>query len=222
MRFPGKPMADIGGQPMIERVWRAAQQARLLDRVIVATDDDRIANHIVGLQGDVEITDPNLPSGTDRCYQAIVQRGWTPQVVVNIQGDEPLLHGSLIDQLVERILKGDCDVTTPIKQLSSPEEHITPSVVKVAVTATNRALYFTRAAIATNWKHIGLYAYTWPTLELHIKKAPSQLEEAEKLEQLRVLEAGARFQCVVTDAEMIAVDVPEDVARVLQHLPIMG
>lgn len=217
-RLPGKPLVDIVGKPMIERVWKAASDATTLDKLIIATDDQRIVDVATAFGADVELTDPDIPSGTDRCHAVITQRGLQPTVVINIQGDEPLLDPTVIDAMVGRIQLGDCDVTTPITAIRDASELAEPSVVKVAVTADGRALYFTRAAIATEWKHIGLYAYTWQALCLHKQKAPSKLEEAERLEQLRLLESGARFQCVITTSTFQAVDTPADVQRVINLL----
>lgn len=221
-RLPGKPLVDLGGQTMVERVWRAASAATTLDQVLVATDDERIADVVRGFGGDAELTDPNLPSGTDRCYAAIVQRGWQPSIVVNIQGDEPLLQAHVVDDLVLCIQKGNCDVATPIQRIADNTELLTQSVVKVAVAEDFHALYFTRAPIATHWKHVGLYAYTWQALTKHITTAPSQLEGAEKLEQLRLLEAGARFVCVETTVPFRAIDTPDDIEPVLQLLALKG
>lgn len=216
-RLPGKPLVSILGQSMIHRVWSAAIGSTRLDSVIVSTDDERIVRHVREFGGDVELTDPALPSGTDRCYATIMQRGLNPTLVVNIQGDEPLLVPDVINTMVDRLAEGDCDVTTPIHRIEADELQL-PSVVKVAVTEHLRALYFTRAPIATPWKHIGLYAYTWQALCMHIQKAPSKLEGDEKLEQLRLLEAGAHFQCVVTNTQFQAVDTPADVERVVRLL----
>jgi 3-deoxy-manno-octulosonate cytidylyltransferase (CMP-KDO synthetase) len=220
-RLPGKPLIDLAGQPMIERVWRAASQAHVLDRILVATDDQRIAEVVRGFGGDVELTASDLPSGTDRCYAAVMQRGWTPDIVVNIQGDEPLLDPVVINGLVELLQSSGADVATPVQRITEEERQL-PSVVKAVVNSAGIATAFTRNPVPTPWKHIGIYAYTWAALESHITKAPSQMEGAERLEQLRLLEAGARYACLVTNAAFMAVDTAEDAERVRRELLTRG
>ncbi len=206
---------------MIEHVWRSTTKATTLDHVLIATDDQRIADVARGFGADVELTDPHVPSGTDRCYHAIQQRGLQPDVVVNIQGDEPMLDPAVIDGLVDLLRVSGADVATPIQHIRD-DERTEPSVVKVEVSAEGFATRFTRDPIATPWKHIGIYAYTRAALQLHITKAPSQMEGAEKLEQWRLLEAGARFVCLITTASFMAVDTPEDAERVRAVLTARG
>lgn len=230
-RLPGKPLIDLHGRTMIEHVWRAAKDAEVLDRVLVATDDHRVAAEAMGFGAEVVLTSPDLASGSDRCDAAIRQLRLTPSVVVNIQGDEPLLPSSLILHLVDGLQKG-ADVATPVSPIGAVDELASPTVVKVVRGADGRALYFSRAAIPfrrditadvwldghTYWKHIGMYAFTWDALRRHVSLPPSPLERAEALEQLRLLEDGAIIRCVETDEVLIGVDTAADAERVRDHL----
>lgn len=231
-RLPGKPLIDLEGQSMIERVWRAASLCKTVDKVIVATDDGRVAHEVKRLGGDVEITSPELQSGTDRCYAVISQRGLTPNVVVNIQGDEPLLTPELVDSLIQRLLSSTADVSTPVMRITDAAELEDPSVVKVVMAANNTALLFSRSVIPFNrnversewlshyeyWKHAGIYAYRIEALRKHIGLPVSKLEIAESLEQLRMLEQGAQFLCVESDVVLKSVDTPSDAERVREYI----
>jgi 3-deoxy-manno-octulosonate cytidylyltransferase (CMP-KDO synthetase) len=244
-RFPGKPLVDVLGKSMIQRVWEGAKEANLLRHVLVATDDERIANHCADFGADALMTSPDLPSGTDRILAAF--RSYTANtstafdVVVNIQGDEPLLNGDVIDALVEEISNRDCAsnlVCTPVKRITTADDLANPNVVKVAMNAERTALYFSRSPIphirgfsshgdwlqsqqgveCAFWKHIGIYAYTTPALTRFGELTPSVLEQCEQLEQLRLLEDGTAYICVETDREFVAIDTPEDARRVREIL----
>ncbi len=227
-RLPGKPLVDLNGKPMIQWVWEAARTARQIDRLVVATDNDLIADVVRGFGGDAVMTDPTLPSGTDRCAAATQILGIDADIVLNIQGDEPLIPGELLDDLILTVKRGDCDVATPVARITDAADLSDPGIVTVAAGADGRVLYFSRSPIPhmrgkamsewlqlyPYWKHIGLYAYTAEALQRHINLPVSALEEAEALEQLRLLEDGARFHCVLTEAKLVAVDTPADAERV--------
>lgn len=230
-RFPGKPLALIGGKPMLEWVWRRARAARQVAEVIVATDDERIARMVTAFGGQVAMTDPALPSGTDRVAAAL--RGVTADIVVNVQGDEPLLPPRVIDTLVTAMRESGAEMGTVAVPLGlTSAEFSNTNVVKVVVNSDGCALYFSRApvpfprdgkaAVEGLW-HWGLYAYRRDFLERFVGWAPSPLELCEKLEQLRALEHGARIKVIVErQAQSAGVDVPDDVAKVESLLRARG
>ncbi|MFN6135467.1 MAG: 3-deoxy-manno-octulosonate cytidylyltransferase [Bacteroidota bacterium] len=231
-RLPGKPLVDLFGQTMIERVWRGAAGCPLLDVVIIATDDERIMSEAARIGARAVMTDPDLPSGTDRCYAAVRAMDSRPDIVINIQGDEPLLQPHVLTDLIKGLEASPAHIATPVTRISSPHDLADPNVVKVAATAQGRALYFSRSAIpymrgadmdawldrGPYWKHIGIYAYRYAALERHVSLAPTTIEQWESLEQLRLLSDGAYFQCVETTAPFISVDTPEDADRVRAFL----
>ncbi len=243
-RFPAKPLADLLGKPMIQRVWEGAQEAQQLQHILIATDDERIATVCRGFGAEVVMTAPDLPSGTDRilsAYRIFAERtGKNFDAVVNIQGDEPLLRGAVVDDLLTELGKHDLSqhiVTTPIKRIASTDDLETPHVVKVAMTPARKALYFSRSPIPhyrkstlyadwleahTYWKHIGIYAYTAPALMRFGELSPSPLEELEQLEQLRLVEDGTVFYCVPTEEEFVAVDIESDAEKVCHILRERG
>ena len=221
-RLPGKALADIAGRPMIEHVYRRAAAARCVSRVIVATDDQRIADTVVRFGGEAVMTSAAHQSGTDRLAE--VAASLSCDVVVNVQGDEPVLAAETIDAAVEPL---SCDASLPMstlrRRITDPAEHQNPHVTKVVVDQDGFALYFSRAPIpytrpgqpaAPAWAHIGLYAYRRETL-LRLARLPqTAMERAEALEQLRALEHGIRIKVVQTAHASIGVDTPEDLARV--------
>jgi len=231
-RFPGKPLIDICGQTMLERVWRAATAAKTIDVVVIATDDYRIEAEALRIGARCCRTSPDLPSGTDRCFATVQELGLRPTHVVNIQGDEPLVPPTLLDELVRVSLESGADVVTPVSRIIMREELDDSAVVKVVRAASGSALYFSRSAVPfyrgaerhqwlshqTFWRHVGLYSYTMSALAMHVSLPPSHLEQSEALEQLRLLEQGAQFHCVETGAELISVDVPADADRVRNWL----
>lgn len=225
-RFPGKPLAKIGGKPLVQHVVERCQRARALDEVIVATDDTRIWE-VAQQFCRAEMTAPSHPSGTDRVAEVATRCAC--DAVVNIQGDEPLIEPSVIDA-VARALQ-EAEMSTAASPLEDPQEYESPNVVKVVVNAEGRALYFSRRAIpylreAANrpapeqlaafpfLKHIGLYGYRRATLLQLVKFPVSPLEAAEKLEQLRALENSISLAVVRVDYASVGVDVPADVKRV--------
>lgn len=229
-RLPGKPLIDLEGQSMIQRVYNSAKASAALDRVVIATDDARVVQEAHRIGAEVVITDPALPSGTDRCAAVVDILGVRPEIVVNIQGDEPLLMPQVVTDIVDAVRTTNADVATPVTVIKDPGVLLDPSTVKVAMSASGRAVYFSRSVIPyvrdvpilqwfdhqRFWKHIGLYAYTLDALRKHCSLPGSPLEKAESLEQLRMLESGAWFQCVETTQHFISVDTPED-AEAVRH-----
>jgi 3-deoxy-manno-octulosonate cytidylyltransferase (CMP-KDO synthetase) len=227
-RFEGKVLAPIDGRPMIEHVWQRTRQCRRIDEVWIACDDQRVYDAACAFGAKAIMTDPKHASGTERIAEAAVKI--KADIFVNIQGDEPLIDPGVIDALV-RMMQEDpsCSMGTVVSRLTDPEDLNNPNVVKVVVDRDGYALYFSRVAIPFNrdkkfsteivyYKHIGLYAYRRDFL-LNWKNFPvSQLEVAERLEQLRVLEAGGKIKVFVTEFESVGVDTPQDVKRVAARL----
>ncbi len=230
-RFPGKPLVDIGGKSMIERVYAQVRKATLIDHVVVATDDIRIMEHVQGFGGNVVLTSQDHPSGTDRCFEALQQVGEDFQYVINIQGDEPFIRPEQID-LLAALLDGDTFIATLVKELKDEESLFNPNIVKAVVSQQGQALYFSRSPIPharniaeKDWlskhkyfKHIGLYGYRADILEQLTKLPPSPLELVESLEQLRWLDNGYIIQTAETKSETIGIDTPEDLQRALDYL----
>lgn len=227
-RFEGKVLAQINGKPMIEHVWQRARQSRLLNEVIIACDDERIARAAEKFGAKAVLTSKDHACGTDRVAQAAADV--SAEIIVNIQGDEPLIHHNVIDDLVAA-LQGDSSskMATAIKIIQSAEELANPNVVKVVVDAQGNALYFSRSVIPYDrdnagickikyYKHLGIYAYRRNFLLKFRDMPKSRLEQAEQLEQLRALEAGVKIRTVLTDIETVGVDTPEDLARVVKIL----
>lgn len=223
-RFPGKPLADVNGLPMVVRVMQRAREAAVFDEVLVATDDVRIAEVVHAHGGKAILTSEDCPNGTYRCYEALQHweeaTGQEVEAVVNVQGDEPYVHPEQLRDLAQLIRKPSASVATLAKVMApeSPGLH-DPNRVKVVCDAKGRALYFSRSAIphgAGPWnKHIGLYAFTRTALEALIHLHPTSLESRERLEQLRWLEHGWRIDVGLTPHETPAVDTPEDLARII-------
>ena len=228
-RFPGKPLALIAGKPLVQRVYEQARQARRLDEVIVATDDERIRQVVENFGGRVVLTSPACPSGTDRVAEAARQ---VPcDLVVNIQGDEPLLPPAMIDQLVAGLEAAPAfPMGTLVRPIESAEIWANPNVVKVVFGAAGNALYFSRCPVPFGrdaggqyvagqaHKHIGIYAYRKNFLLKFVTLPQSVLEKTEKLEQLRALENGFAIKVLVTPYDSVGVDVPADVEIVEEIL----
>lgn len=222
-RFPGKPLALIGGISMIERVYRQAEKSELLSEVLVATDDQKIFDHVVSFGGNVMMTSPDHQSGTDRCAE-VISRKTNSDIVINIQGDEPFIYPQQIDQLVQVFAESETQIATLIKKIGSKEELANPNIPKVVIQKNRNALYFSRSVIPFSkanqlndlifYKHIGIYGYrTEILIKLSVLKQ-SPLEIAESLEQLRWLENGYEIKTALTEFENYAVDSPEDVQKV--------
>ena len=223
-RLPGKPLADIAGRPMVEHVYRRAQAASSLAAVLVATDDVRVRDAVRAFGGEVRMTAAGHGSGTERLAEAV--RDLPCDIVVNVQGDEPLVEPAAIDLAVQALREApDAPMSTACCELNGDAELADPNVVKVVVDSEGFALYFSRAAIPHRrrgggavpggvYKHVGLYAYRRNFL-LHIAALePTPLEQAEQLEQLRVLEHGYRLRAVPVPGAPVGVDTPEDLERV--------
>jgi len=225
-RLPGKALVNIAGKPLIQWVWERASLAKKLDALIVATDDERIVSAVQNFGGRAVMTKPDHPSGTDRIAEAI--KGIAADVVVNVQGDEPLVDPALIDRVAEVLLTGkDWDMATAVTPMDSDEMLHDPSVVKAVFAADGCALYFSRSVIpfmrdarptigakdGRYWRHVGIYGYQCKFLERLVKTPPCDLELAEKLEQLRALHIGARMKVLKTESPGPGVDTPEDVKR---------
>nr|WP_256534152.1 3-deoxy-manno-octulosonate cytidylyltransferase [Lewinella sp. JB7] len=229
-RLPGKPLADLAGQSLIQRVYGAVSGCTIVDRVIVATDDDRIFRHVESFGGSVVMTSPDHPSGTDRVAEAARQFP-EAEIVVNVQGDEPFIEPAQIAGVVEPFRDAGiaiCTLATPVR-----DEHalLSPNVVKVVRDAEGRALYFSRHAIpylrdvpVGRWidqgkhlQHLGLYAYRAGTLQQLTELAPAPLEADEALEQLRWLSAGFGIHVGLTDLPSIGIDTPADLAAAVRR-----
>jgi 3-deoxy-manno-octulosonate cytidylyltransferase (CMP-KDO synthetase) len=219
-RLPGKALADIAGKPMIEHVYRRAAAATTVSRVIVATDDPRIADAVERFGGEARLTSASHQSGTDRLAE--IATSLDCDVIVNVQGDEPLLAPETIDEAV-RPFHGhpELEMSTLVRKISNAAEMTNPNVTKAVLDEQGFAMYFSRAAIpyersahADAWAHIGLYAYRRDVLLRFAALPQSDLERAEALEQLRALAHGIRIKAVRTTFHTIGVDTPEDLERV--------
>ncbi len=224
-RLPGKPLADIEGKPMIQRVYERAAQARGVDRVLVATDDERIRDTVLDFGGDVAMTRADHTTGTDRIAEAVGDLDY--DIVVNVQGDLPLLDPDNVSAAVEPMIADDllpmATLKTPIRE---PSDVANPNVVKVVTDTDGGALYFSRAPIpcwrdgfdrgVQAYRHIGLYVYRREILLLFAQLEATPLEQAEKLEQLRAIEHGYRIQVVEVEDAGLEVDTPADLDMVRQ------
>lgn len=219
-RLPGKALAPICGKPLIQWVLERVRLAKCLDEVVVATDDERIVSAVARMGGVAVMTRPDHPSGTDRVAE-VASRS-KAGVVINIQGDEPLIDPELIDRLAQVMVEGfEWEMATAATPIRSAEELQKPSVVKVVWGENGRAIYFSRSVIPfvrdvmpaglRYWRHIGIYAYRRAFLDRVVAAPPCLLEQAEKLEQLRALHLGARMKVVETQEVGLGVDTPEDV-----------
>jgi len=229
-RFPGKPLIDIEGKSMLQRVYEQAGNCRLLHQVVVATDDHRIAEHVRAFGGNVVMTAANHPSGTDRCMDALQQLPGNYHYVINIQGDEPFIEPEQIDELASALIDGSVELATQMIAVNSHEMLFDKGEVKIVVNSNNEALYFSRMVIPfikgvaeDQWhmrhryyRHVGMYAYRQDILQRITQLPVSLLEKAESLEQLRWLENGFTIKCVETKYESHCIDTPEDLEKVLK------
>jgi 3-deoxy-manno-octulosonate cytidylyltransferase (CMP-KDO synthetase) len=220
-RFTGKPLHGIAGKPLIRHGWERCVEADCFDQIVVATDDMRIAEAVFNFGAEVALTAADHPSGTDRIAE-VARKLKKASIILNIQGDEPLLDPALLEQLA-RNLKDDRDISivtaaTPASTEESQSEHS----VKVVIDRKGNALYFSRSCIPfrrgksdiTTYKHLGIYGYRRKALLDFVKLAAGALEKAEELEQLRALENGLKTRVVVSDTKSMGVDTPEDAAEV--------
>lgn len=233
-RFPGKPLVDIQGKPMIQRVFESV--AKVLDHVIVATDDSRIYRAVEKFGGRAVMTSDQHKSGTDRCVEALVKFedkfAFQPDVVLNIQGDEPFIHIEHIQKLCDCFSDSTCQIATLVKRIISSEELINPNYPKVVLNNRKEAIFFSRSVIpyfrnvdSRDWykkhsyyKHIGIYGYRAEVLREISRLPQSSLEIAESLEQLRWIENGYSITVDITNIETPSVDTPEDLERILANL----
>lgn len=234
-RFPGKPLALIQGVSMIQRVYKRCLKSEFLSDVCVATDDERIEEHVRQFGGNVIMTSANHQSGTDRCLEATVaystgRNKKFPDVVVNIQGDEPLVDPGLIDRLIMEFQNEDIQIATPACAFSDIDQVNNSNTVKLVTSVNGNALYFSRSPIPffrnihadpeKFLKHIGLYAYRFNILKEICTLQVSALEQAESLEQLRWLENGYHIRVVPCQAEGLCVDTPTDISVVENYMKL--
>ena len=226
-RFPGKALADIDGHPMIEHVYRRVSSSRAVSRTIVATDDPRIAAAVDRFGGEFRLTRSDHASGTDRLAE--VAATLDCDIIVNVQGDEPLIDPGAVDVAVAPFrVDSSIDITTLYRHIAHPDDLRNPNIVKVAIDRAGFALYFSRAPIPyvrdprDGWpplyRHIGVYAYRRRALLVLAALEPTPLERTESLEQLRALEHGIRIRAIETAYESVSVDTPEDLDRVRRLL----
>jgi len=243
-RFEGKPLVDILGKPMIQRVYEGVCESKLIDEVIVATDDERIFETVRGFGGKAQMTSPEHASGTDRVAE--VARKLRAEIIVNVQGDEPLIKGSIIDQSIRPLLKKETiPMATLVTRIDEVKDWLNPHIVKVVLDQKDFALYFSRSPIPFPrdlnvqkllnsppggqsllprriFKHIGVYVFRKKFLLQYAKMKPTPLEKIEKLEQLRALENGFPIKVTFVDYEPICVDNPEDIQKVISSLSQSG
>jgi 3-deoxy-manno-octulosonate cytidylyltransferase (CMP-KDO synthetase) len=218
-RLPGKPLREIDGKPMIEHVYRRTSGADNLDGVIVATDDERVYKAVEEFGGQVVMTSPDHQTGTDRLAEAAQEI--EAEIIVNVQGDEPLIVSDMIDEAVQPLIEDQSLKMSTLKHELSAEEADNPDIVKVVTDKDDTALYFSRAKIPYSrqkptkyYKHIGLYVYRREFLFTYTDLDPTYLEKKEKLEQLRALENGYRIKVVETKHDTIGVDTEKDLIKV--------
>jgi len=231
-RFPGKPLADIAGKSMIERVYSQAKHSGFLSDVIVATDDRTIKEKVESFGGKVCLTSPEHPSGTDRCAEVIETQAIHCDAVINIQGDEPFIDPRQIDLVCSCFQDPRTDLATLIKKIDSREVLFNANAPKVIVDNEQFAIYFSRHPIPfirgvsedrwlethTFYQHIGIYGYRPGVLKEITRLSPSSLEKAESLEQLRWLEHGYKIKTAVTTFESVAIDTPDDLKKVVASM----
>jgi 3-deoxy-manno-octulosonate cytidylyltransferase (CMP-KDO synthetase) len=232
-RFPGKPLADMNGKPMIQRVYE--QVKKCVDKVYVATDDERIFNAVTSFGGNAVMTSENHKSGTDRCAEAYSKIGNGEDVVINIQGDEPFILPEQITSIMECFSDDSIQIATLVKPFSESDgidALLNPNSPKVVLGVENQALYFSRSIVPyvrgcdnkewlkenTFYKHIGMYAYRAETLAEITKLPQSSLEKAESLEQLRWLQNGYKIKVGITTQETIGIDTPDDMQKALKFM----
>lgn len=222
-RFPGKPLIDLKGKTMIQRVYERVDSSQAFDQVLVATDDERIYNHVLSWGGEVVMTQNTHVSGTDRCAEVLQKNDahW----VVNIQGDEPLIDQTLLKEISKELKSGNSEIVSAYRAIDQQEAQ-DPNVVKVVMSDSGRALYFSRSIIPFErnkqelpyYQHIGVYGFSANTLAKLAQLPASKLENKEGLEQLRWLSNDYSIKMLPTSYQSIAIDTPEDVEKVVQRL----
>lgn len=229
-RFPGKPLAILKNKPIIQHVYERAKASKLINEVFVATDDNRIMEVVKSFGGKAIMTSQNHPSGTDRIAEAVdklLQEGYNLQdssIVINLQGDEPLIKIEMIDQLIELMKSENNSIGTLAKKVEKEEDFRNPNIVKVVFDKNGYALYFSRSPIPFDrekfikgfsnnnfmYKHIGIYGYSVKILKNFVSLPQSRLEKIESLEQLRALENGIKIKVSITEYDSFGIDTPED------------
>ncbi len=231
-RLPAKPLADICGKSLVQWVYDGSKSSNLIDKVIVATDDDRIISACKAANIECVMTSPDISTGSDRILAAYKSLGENFDYLINIQGDEPLIKGETLDSLIINTIEADAPVGTLISRLDKVEDLNNPNIVKVVINNKSNAMYFSRQAIpfvrdaeASQWlmhndyhKHIGIYIFKSNALERFCNSEQTQLENAEKLEQLRLLENDINIYCSKTDDFFFSIDTPEDLQFIRDYL----
>lgn len=236
-RFPGKPLALLGGESIISRVYHRVRRTEGIDDVVIATDDERICDHAESFadEGAVMMTSDGHHSGTDRCGEVarrLDRQGYRYDIIINVQGDEPFVESGQLQALVETFRNAEVQIATLATRITDTDELLSPNNVKVVCDRHGKALYFSRQAIpfcrgvdSAQWleraaylKHVGIYAFRAEVLEALCQLAPSSLEESERLEQLRWLEAGYPIHVALTDHANIGIDTPDDLAAAEAYL----
>jgi 3-deoxy-manno-octulosonate cytidylyltransferase (CMP-KDO synthetase) len=233
-RFPGKPLADIAGKSMIRRVYE--QSSAFFEYVYVATEDDRIKDHVLEFGGKVVMTSSEHHSGTDRCAEASLivtdAEGMKFDVIINIQGDEPFIQTEQLKLICSCFNDSETEIASLVKKITNAEDLVNPNIPKVILNNKLEAIYFSRSTIPyirnvplDKWlarhiffKHIGLYAYRYETLQILTKLPPSSLEIAESLEQIRWIENGFKIKIAETNTENLAIDTPQDLEKILEYI----
>ncbi|MFT4600077.1 MAG: 3-deoxy-manno-octulosonate cytidylyltransferase (CMP-KDO synthetase) [Arenicella sp.] len=224
-RFPGKPLIDIAGKSMIQRVYEQASKSEMISEVVVATDDQRIFDHVTSFEGKVMMTSENHSNGTERCGE-VIQEYIDADVVINIQGDEPLIKPEQLDRVLSLFEDDSVQIGTLAKKITDQDSIQNENRVKVVFDKNHEALYFSRSVIpfqkggnvAEYYKHIGIYAWRLSTLKELLKLTPTELELSESLEQLRWMQNGYRIRIAETSFETPNIDTPEDLDEVLNVL----
>ena len=220
-RFPGKALANINGKSIIQRVFEQSQKSSMLEKVVVATDDQKIFDHVMSFNGNVEMTSADHRNGTERCLEALNKQKEDYDFVINIQGDEPFINPGQIDSLAN-MLDPNTEIATLAKKIMTEDELKNNNINKVVFNMNGDALYFSRSTIPFNrkypesidyYKHIGIYAYRVNILNEITRLEPTPLEVAEALEQLRWLENGYSIKVGITEIDSIGIDTPEDLER---------
>lgn len=231
-RFPGKPLADIGGKTMIERVYTQVQKAAGITEIVVATDDERIVETIRNFGGKYVMTSPNHPSGTDRCAEVLNTLPGDYDAVINIQGDEPFIHPEQVEQIAGLLRKHNTEIATLARKIQVKEDIFDPSKVKVVFDSNRKALYFSRSPIPYDrqhpqedwlyhtefYLHVGIYGYTAEVLRDITGLQVSSLEKTESLEQLRWLQNGYSLHLDITPHESFGIDTPADLDRIVKQM----
>ncbi len=233
-RFPGKPLVEIGGKSMVMHVYERVKQAQGIAKVVVATDDERILNHIKEKGGEAVMTSPHHPSGTQRCAEAanLLSHPIIFDAIINVQGDEPFIEPQQVEAVAQLLTSSEVLIASLMKKIDSASELFNPNIVKVVTDSKGWALYFTRQAIPfvrdkefDNWlmhaqyfKHMGIYGYKTFILQNIARLESSPLSESESLEQLTWLHYGYKIKMGVTHHESIAIDTPEDLLKIINKL----